>query len=114
MDTKKAGANDSGLKRETSLGLLSQQHVARVLDRLRDRALMTGREMGVLARQDLAGIGHVAAHDLRRGKWDLVGRQTLLRGLFRRGAHVRKRGSRHRSDGGMSTRIFEVGPGSGG
>ncbi len=66
--------------------LLSEQHVARMLDRLGNSALMLGRKMGVLARQNFACVGDVTAHQLRRGERNL-GRSRSLCLLFG-GAHV--------------------------
>jgi len=105
--TKKAGAIGSGLEKE-ALRLLSEQHVARMLDRLGDRALLTGGKVRVLAGQDLACVGHVTPHDLGGRERNLFRRETLLCGLFGRGAHSGKRGPRHRSSTGMSTRIFRA------
>lgn len=63
--------------------LLGEQHVTRTLDRARDGALLFGREVRVLTRQDLAGVGLLADQHLGRGKRDLDGRQGTLR-LFSR------------------------------
>ena len=90
---KKAGARGSGLEK-TGVRLLSEQHVARMLDRLGDRALLTGGKMRVLAGQDLARVGNVAPHDLRGRERNLFRCETLLCGLFRRGAHRRKKGTK--------------------
>jgi hypothetical protein len=65
--------------------LLGEQHIARVLDRFCNRALMLSSEMGVLTRQDFAGVGDVVAHHLRSGERDFRWGGSLL--LLFGGAH---------------------------
>lgn len=76
---------NSGRKEALAVVLFGEQHVARVLQRARNGALMLRGKMGVFARQDLAGVGHEMAHDFRRSERDL-GRGEGLRGGFG-GAH---------------------------
>ena len=86
-----------------SLGLLRQQHVARVLDRLSDGALMFGGKASVLTRQDFAGIGHVTDHQLRSSERELRRDKTALRLWFGR-AHA-KRGSLKNLGAALSTPV---------
>jgi len=76
--------------------LLRQQHVARVLDRLGDGALVLGAEAGVLTRQDFAGIGNVTDHQLRSSERKLGRDKAALRLCFRR-AHEKRKVSKTRS-----------------
>src|SRR5580692_5098624 len=69
-----------------SVGSLRQQHVARVLDRARDGALVLCAEARVLAGQDLARVGHKTDPGLRIREGDLRGCGSLL--LLLGGAHV--------------------------
>ena len=87
---KKAGVISSGLRCEWStVRLESEQVVTRLFDGLRNRALLLGGQVSVLARQDLAGVSYVVAHSLGRGERDLLRREALL-GVFGR-AHLKKR-----------------------
>ena len=83
---KKAGVRDSGLKLGCGgEGLLREEQVAGPLERAGDGALVFGGEVGVFARQDLAGVGHEMAHHLGRREGNFGGREGLLGGCG--GAH---------------------------
>src|SRR5271163_2928509 len=67
-------------------GSLREQHVARMLDRARDGALVLRAEPGVLAGQDLARVGDEADPGLRIREGNLRGCGSLL--FLLGGAHV--------------------------
>lgn len=82
LDTKKAGES-SGLgscraKFSRRDNLLREQHIARVLDRTGDRALVLGRKASVFAGQNFAGVGDPAGHRLRLGERNFRWRWSLL------------------------------------
>lgn len=86
---QKGRSVSSGLKKIAmlQLALLGEEHVAGLLQRAGDGALLLGGEPGVLAREDFAGVSDIAAHHLRGCERDLLRSQgLLLRGFGR--AHV--------------------------
>ena len=56
-----------------------------------DGALLAGGEMRILARQNLAGVGDIAAHHLRRSERIILGDEAL-RPLFGGGGHENREG----------------------
>ena len=58
--------------------LLGEQQIARVLDRLRDGALLAGGKAGVFAGEDLASVSDVTAHQLRSGERKVLGREAVF------------------------------------
>jgi hypothetical protein len=91
IDTKKAGEKLRPEKVQQASRLLGEQHVAGLLDRLRHAALLLGGETGVLARQNLAGVGHVAAHQGGIGERKFLRREAALGGGGFGRAHLKKR-----------------------
>ena len=63
------------------LFLLSKQQVAGPLDRLGDAALLLGGEAGILARENLPGVGRILLKRLRRGEGNLLRSEAAL-GFF--------------------------------
>jgi hypothetical protein len=68
-----------------SCGSESQQVIPGLLDSLGHRALLLGRQTGILTGQNLPGVRNVAVHQLRVGEWEVFRGQTLL--LFFGSAH---------------------------
>src|SRR5271165_5586481 len=89
---------------------LREQHVARVLDRARDGALVLRAEPGVLAGQYLARVGDKADPGLRVRERDLRRRWRLL--LLFGGGHVVGGGWIVRAGGRLSTPRWRA-PGGG-
>jgi len=83
------GREGVAVARSAGPALECQQGVARLFDRAGDGALLLGGEVRVFAREDFAGVGDVAVHQLGRGEGELLGRETLLLGGLRffGGAH---------------------------
>ncbi len=86
--------------------LQGEQHVARVLDRLGDSALVTRREVRVLAGEDLTRVGGERFHGPGGRERYLGGSGSLL--LVFGGAHGGKGGQTVNFEEGVSTRIFEM------
>src|SRR5580692_4761002 len=91
--------------------LRRKQHVPRLLQRAGDAALVLGAKAGVLAGENLAGVGDPTAHQRGLGKGDLRRRRALRLLLGRGGArsgHEKggtegKRGSKWLERGTLST-----------
>ena len=79
--------------------LRREKEIARLFQRAGDGALLPGGEMRVLARQDLAGVGDIAAHHLRCSERIVLGDEAL-RPLFGGGAHENRKGH-----GAVRTRV---------